>query len=140
MGWAAAATVDDAPDVARRQPHTSFVAEQRRTRVAGQHLPANRQPADQRLDSRRAERHSAFLSALAPYGDRCRRQVHRVDIERTQFAHPYAAAVQNFEYRVVAKATPQRLTVIDVALRIKERSDLAVFEHPRQSRRPSRGA
>src|SRR3954451_7847849 len=139
MGWAAAATVEAAPDIARRQPHTSFVAEQRRTRVTGQDLAANRQPSDQRLDTRRAERHAALLAALAPYGDRCRRQVHGVDIERAEFAHPHAAAVQNFEYRVVAEATPQRLTVIDVALRIKERSDLAVFEHPWQSRRPGRG-
>jgi hypothetical protein len=81
MRWTEAATVDDAPNVARRQPHSSFVAEQCGARIRCQHVPAKGQLRDQRLDGRRTERHTAFLAALPPHADRCSRQIQRVDVE-----------------------------------------------------------
>jgi hypothetical protein len=81
-----ATTIENAADVAGRQPHSALVAEQRGARVGRHHLATDSQPGDQRLDRRSAERHPPFLATLAPDRDRLRRHIHGVDVERAQLA------------------------------------------------------
>ena len=95
------------PDIAGIQPPRRSAAPpaQRRKQRLGQRAPvaAGMEPALQRLPRLPRQRQHALFAALAPHAHHPAVQIHIAHIQRHQFAHPHAGAVEQLEHRPVAQ-------------------------------------
>ena len=100
---AAARQLDAALHLAGRQAPAASGRRRARFRPAPRGA-ANRQPARQRLERRRAHRHDARLRALAGDADLARARVDGADVEAGELRDPQPARIRQLEERAVADA------------------------------------
>ena len=103
-----ASPIEDPPNIARSEPMTALIGEERSVESTRDGLVANLEPRRERVDRRLAERSSAFFGSLAPHPHELALKVDRVDVERAQFRHAKPRAVQDLENRIITATSPHR--------------------------------